>query len=1161
MSCSEAEWRAMMEPCPFSKHVENISPDTLDDVEDKLHNYMEESLGVKRQRQATTDTFREHRCYLRRLQGFQLHRHFAEGKKDDPWLDTVAGFFNEGRCSYSQNYVLNWDYSTVRKNHCIYYVEQFGHDEDTGEPWFELCQFPLPIMYALGNPLQKTVSEYERAVFSCLNFLYSVQFVFGQETFINTIRSFSETIDSIDLEVWEEDDWDRNVNKLELTIHGLADQGSPELRLLLLLYVFLPGTWRMPVNHRLSNNLRDLIPQISARAAAIRRFLVGPFHTKENQGRIRNSQRSLKAEAETRPDLSLERPYGKELAHGHPGKSIAEILTDKPTFTHGTDARWLRATEHNDEFDENRLNLTLFQLEPLVQEDADRGNKRKAPAGADADVDVADDGACSDQDRNDNNFDIELDSEDDEATAELGKQWAGHPAELKSALLKPTPEHRQALTDLGRGHKELYRLLNALESHAGDDESMFANEVTLRCAKKYLGEDITSTTALTAPQIQDRLQKRRPLLWKTLLAELNSEVGKSRAHFSRGLHLIPKIINCACVEQWDPSFFMWESWVEDRLDFEVSEEAVRSLVRCSDGDAETFAKRAMKCVVKDKKPLAARAVRNANRSFPLTETGQEKQFQDKKHFRERCPGDESMASFQVKRYHESKKHTRYYPAPAIEETKLTSELDARVLLAPETAEKLGEDPTADQIKQHFEWMRKKELEDHKKSATLYFVHRFCELKSMLQKAAEKDFANLPAKYREIVQYVADPRRTTTTAGLLGFRGVEAKSIMQNKLTPMLKNYHRSVSTIWAGKKMLASRLSEKRGFFVRVAEKQNSVPVWISALNDGKVAGQELAKVGPKKWWFQKIPTDAAIRGGYLDEFDLYDGPCDVDYDGERFSSFSLADGPWISAAYMKKTCFSSSGLETQVALLAPTRVRHPELTETMLRKMEKYCRLRIYVEQMDGNPLAPEIVEGIVSRFGPKKISFFEDGEAMEAAAKAKKAEKRAAKAGLESGPQERPRENDTAAREDGLTRKRAAIVMRIWDLRQNPPVCIAAARSHRVQQGELPDVMRLYWADDYKPKKVHFCPECSSEPDALQNVTSTLLPRVMKEFDLQPGEASVVVEKEVDEVKDFIEGYENIEKPKAEAKSKAAPKSMKKAEAKKQVDLDAPDTIGSTF
>mmetsp|Transcript_19294 Transcript_19294/g.48263 ORF Transcript_19294/g.48263 Transcript_19294/m.48263 type:complete len:273 (-) Transcript_19294:1139-1957(-) len=60
MSCSEAEWRAMMEPCPFSKHVENISPDTLDDVEDKLHNYMEESLGVKRQRQATTDTFREH---------------------------------------------------------------------------------------------------------------------------------------------------------------------------------------------------------------------------------------------------------------------------------------------------------------------------------------------------------------------------------------------------------------------------------------------------------------------------------------------------------------------------------------------------------------------------------------------------------------------------------------------------------------------------------------------------------------------------------------------------------------------------------------------------------------------------------------------------------------------------------------------------------------------------------------------------------------------------------------------------------------------------------------------------------------------------------------------------------------------------------------------
>jgi len=74
-----------------------------------------------------------------------------------------------------------------------------------------------------------------------------------------------------------------------------------------------------------------------------------------------------------------------------PGSTLA--TTSEPTFTHGTDARWLRATEHNDEFDENRLNLTLFQLEPLVQEDADRGNKRKAPAGADADVDVADDGA------------------------------------------------------------------------------------------------------------------------------------------------------------------------------------------------------------------------------------------------------------------------------------------------------------------------------------------------------------------------------------------------------------------------------------------------------------------------------------------------------------------------------------------------------------------------------------------------------------------------------------------------------------------------------------------------------------------------------------------------------------------------------------------------
>jgi len=93
----------------------------------------------------------------------------------------------------------------------------------------------------------------------------------------------------------------------------LSDQGSPEMRNWQLLYCWFEGVAFLPYGHRLSNNVKGLIPAIDASAAAMRRYLRGPLGTARNQGTFRHATERLIEEAEKNPQKAMRRPWAAQL--------------------------------------------------------------------------------------------------------------------------------------------------------------------------------------------------------------------------------------------------------------------------------------------------------------------------------------------------------------------------------------------------------------------------------------------------------------------------------------------------------------------------------------------------------------------------------------------------------------------------------------------------------------------------------------------------------------------------------------------------------------------------------------------------------------------------------------------------------------------------------
>eukprot|EP00392_Amoebophrya_sp_AT5.2_P008500 g8527.t1 len=1051
-------WSSIIATCPFKNDVALIAPDNVQEIA----GYLEEFADVKQNERRKNASAREdkpekallgvvfyvevgHAFCLRKHQGFVIHRTLAESGKNE-WHDRLACYFATERDSVSNQYCLMHDYSCVRKSHTIgsyvFYVDDFS-DPPHDPAWYELCTQPLPMQRAEGNPLKKLQgTEYMASKFTCTAMINNLITTLGVKSVDNIIRPRGLTFLTIDLDTWDPLGGAAlfpTVN-LRLQAHLLCDQGSPELRTLQLALHMLPGIAKEPPFHRLSNNLKNLIPEIALAAAGIKSWFCGPFGSGGNQGRLRNSQASLLKEAKNDLPAASKRKYAPAVIEAFPGENLAEILEKAPAITHGTDARWLRDRDHS----ENMIQvmpLLLYCLEPLIQEDMQKASNKKKPKPAREAAPPALPQEHEDRIDSEERFEG-INSDFLELTAEenrmLGKEWDGSTLKLKEMLMACTREHRLAQRDLARSHSDLYDLIDAVSAKGGDDTTLLENPATLKRAQKYLGSDLTATSTLTTPELQNRLQKNRLRILQHITADIFAVLGETDAHRKCGLKLLGKVMSLAGWQLWDPIFGLWESVCERRTPFVVNSENLPSLENALSYELSIFALRAGGCLMRGRRHWLERQVKNVNECFPPSEKLQEQQFKDDRKFKDRAAGGSNMWSKQLHRYTQAEEHTRFYPAPLITRSDRTSILDPADVLADSTWNKVKEDPTTENVKWVLEDMEKKQTQENKNHSK-FLTARFDDLCNSLQDAADGDLETpWPAKLQQVIEHVGDPSITTIPAHLLGVRGIEAYVILKNKDDAESADFKRTAGKNIMGLKNIQKKIQESGGVLMRKGK--DGPVIWVTFAYSGLVAGHPLVRHGaPNQLRFPLLRNEIEYDADWFINWDLIEGKVDWEEDEGAAGFFIVLHVDLtkiVSSRQMYCYHFPHTSRTRQQYLLQQVTKKHPELTARMFDKMLNGTRAKIYEYFMIRGEVRSDLVQECVRRLGPQLRSFAMDGEERDDELHKEHVQRLAEKAGTESGPVQHRPHSPGKTPGSGIRRLKAQVVFNIWNLDKNPPV-----------------------------------------------------------------------------------------------------------------------------
>lgn len=344
--------------------------------------------------------------YLSRLLGFQLTMRLAEQVDDFDRLQHTSAHFGIPMGSQSNVYSISHDYSDVRKSKkwganvllwdylytffvgigtarllvCVDLIKSeapplyrsrvklahkntptilcqiFWCDAIMGQPARdEVNFFPLPMMRAEDSPLYSTAVSYTATIGSGLAHLTALELAFGEKTLRRMHRPIVETFETIDIQCWNTDILDPHLDNIVRTeINIIGDQASSEMRFSEGTLCHFPGMRRMPLGHRLSNNVSDANEQVSASAAGYRRFLNGPKGTRVSQGLLRLSQRELAAEYERDPELSVPRKWYVEMV----GSS------KDGTFLGGLGStRWMRQSYARTSTQKHAARLLVYMIE------------------------------------------------------------------------------------------------------------------------------------------------------------------------------------------------------------------------------------------------------------------------------------------------------------------------------------------------------------------------------------------------------------------------------------------------------------------------------------------------------------------------------------------------------------------------------------------------------------------------------------------------------------------------------------------------------------------------------------------------------------------------------------------------------------------------------
>ncbi len=178
--------------------------------------------------------------------------------------------------------------------------------------------------------LQTTKNDKLDTGLSGLAFLMSVVEVFGEEALLHILVDPSVTSENIDMEPWHADDDDHSVWKTILNI--MSDQGSAELRMWQILQLYVDGTARLPIQHRLNNNTMNLLTAIKNFCDACRSYLHGPKGSGGNKGQMIKMWEKLEQEYVDDPERCSARKFAMEFMLELDADDLGEAIANRSTY-------------------------------------------------------------------------------------------------------------------------------------------------------------------------------------------------------------------------------------------------------------------------------------------------------------------------------------------------------------------------------------------------------------------------------------------------------------------------------------------------------------------------------------------------------------------------------------------------------------------------------------------------------------------------------------------------------------------------------------------------------------------------------------------------------------------------------------------------------------
>eukprot|EP00392_Amoebophrya_sp_AT5.2_P015487 g15693.t1 len=1012
-------------------------------------------------------------------------------------------------------------------------MEDFG----TGDPADvgggvrrDVCRYPLPLVTGEKKGL-KIASAYATTEQTATSFLMCGQMLFGEKATVNITRLDALTVDTVDIDCWQDDTTFAGAGpRLPLHIGNQSDQGPDCQRFGLLASAKFPMVWKPGKLHRSSNNSKYLAPSIVEAARASRKWAMGPLHSRANMGKMRACQVALLREAKSDPAKTT------------------------PTVNHGTSCRWNQIDKHNRSMQQSGI-LTKFIVNVMAEEEDGTGFM-------DPETLENSDGhgvpwyQFNDREYFEEGDEIHEDVDDSTSTA---AEFDGYATEYLSFLEAVTEEDERAMLDLGRCQTETHDLLEHITSRGHDDKTTLSNPYYFTLGQKYLGDDITTETALSVVEINDRMQKYRLRQYEIQYADTCKALGNSKTHLKCGLPLLAKILMEMAHENWDPQFGLWESVAEKRVGCLVAPAGLRRLATTFPWPCPLFGLRASKSLITGKKKLLSRQVRNHNRSWPPTERRNEEQFREHLNAA-RIKSGTSWWTKQLDRVRRCERDPRYPIAPAVGRPDRLSDMDPEAIFNPLREQKFRARNDSAYIESYMKDERKARVSQHNEQESKYLAQRCMDVREELALISAKEVGHqLRPTLTSLVGFVTNPQNKTVAPDRLGIRGVFARNQLQYEYDLHELQFHQSCGARFFDRWNVKEQLKRRGGVAVR--PKRTGLWSWMPICGDGFVLGTPFC--GTDQAMHHRLPhhhEELAFWPDLWDHCDFYFGETGSLDDGEYNRFFVIDDtaDKVITWQEMQATHFPSASKEMQIRMLLPFTKQDPRLTRAIFEKCSVFTRRNCFSELIRGNPLPEKVIEKLVELFGPRYRVLARSAEVVNKEIQEEMLKKQAEKAQNPDSPGEKRQRLSTSSHAGTFSREEPAAVLHFYDLRKNPPTVVACVRSHRNEQGAIPDTLRLNWPWGFNPQWSYHNPSCEVGADPIASARAVFLPRVIREFGGDADSYTITRQENPKYEGDYITPFAEWQvkpKPKAAPKAKAAaakPDKKDEGAKKKKVKID---------